>query len=269
MHDLRHEDRPSDFNLIWRLGRHHNFGAAFRRADRLLLDSERTAHVLRRSHPETNARSSVVPLGADHVPLARSTRGGDAVAFGHYAVKDPALLLEVWRILLRRSQGPVPRLHVIGLGDRQRHILTRSALRLGVMKSVVLDPYLDAESLEDLMRAASALLLPSRYEGFGLPVLEAMRRGIPAVISPDPALREVAGGHAACAASWAPDDFASAVEAALSMTAEELAAARRHAEGFTWRRTAALTRANVTTAVEHHRSRGQRAGSARSDAGSD
>jgi glycosyltransferase involved in cell wall biosynthesis len=187
------------------------------------------------------------------VPLSFSTRDGDAIAFGHHAVKDPALLLEVWQLLLRRSTRSLPRLHIVGLDAHQRDILTRRAASLGILTDVVLDPYLDSKRLDGLMRAARAMVLPSRYEGFGLPVLEAMRQGIPAAISPDPALREVAGGHAACAASWAPEDLAAAVVTALNMTSEAVAAARQHSERFTWRRTAELTRECVEWAIRHHR----------------
>ena len=53
--------------------------------------------------------------------------------------------------------------------------------------------YVTQEELVELYRGAACLVMPSRYEGFGLPVLEAMASGTPVVAAPDAALREVAG----------------------------------------------------------------------------
>lgn len=249
VHDLRHEDRPADFTVPVRLVRRFLFGAAYRRVDHLVADSNRTAEGLRARHPRTGSRISVVHLGADHIKGPSSTRRGAALAF---AAKEPALLLQAWAILLRNARYGGMQLHIVALGEPQRANLAREALNLGVANHVILDPYLGGNRFGELMAEASAVLLPSRHEGFGLPVLEAMRRNIPVMISPDPALREIAAGHAACAASWAPADLAVAIERALCMTNQELVAARAHPDHFTWRRTAELTRAAVEIAARHH-----------------
>jgi glycosyltransferase involved in cell wall biosynthesis len=131
----------------------------------------------------------------------------------------------------------------------QRASLARDARLLGIADQVVFDPYVDNELLNGLMRRASALLLPSRFEGFGLPLLEAMRQGVPTMISPDPALQEVGGGHTACSTGWAPENLAISIRRALNMTSDELDAARLHADGFTWKRTVELTRANLVMAL--------------------
>ena len=56
--------------------------------------------------------------------------------------------------------------------------------------------YVSKEELAALYRPAACVVLPTRYEGFGLPALEAMASGTPVVAAPDPALREVAGDAA-------------------------------------------------------------------------
>ena len=61
---------------------------------------------------------------------------------------------------------------------------------------VHLTGYVEAADLPPLVAGASCFVLPSRYEGFGLPPLEAFAAGVPAVLGDVPALREVCGGHA-------------------------------------------------------------------------
>jgi glycosyltransferase involved in cell wall biosynthesis len=85
--------------------------------------------------------------------------------------------------------------------------------------------------------------MPTRYEGFGLPVLEAMACGVPVAASDIPVMREVGGPHARYAP---PGDVVAWAATVRALVAEPpgpaaLAAARRHAAGFTWQRTARAT----------------------------
>ena len=84
---------------------------------------------------------------------------------------------------------------------------------------------------------------PSRDEGFGLPVLEAMACDVPVVCSDVPALREVSGGHASLVPFGDVEAMGAALTAALANppTPAMLADRRTHAAEFTWRRTAELT----------------------------
>lgn len=248
VYDLLHEDRPHDMSRMTRLGRTRLYSSAFRRADRLLTVSNRTAAALIRRHPATAPRVRVAALGADHVPAGTSPRSGGALAFGHFRAKDPELLLHAWRLLRSRSSGFAETLHVVGLSDPTRQRLLRRAHDLELDGCVVLHPYMPQDRFDNLFRCASAVLFPSRYEGFGLPVLEAMRHGVPVMISPDPALVEVAGGHASCSASWAPDDVAAAIRQAFATSDAQVSAAGSYAGRFTWARTVAETRAALEEA---------------------
>src|SRR5829696_7486071 len=98
--------------------------------------------------------------------------------------------------------------------------------------------WVEQTELVELFRGAAALVWPSRYEGFGLPVLEAMACGTPVVLSQDPALREVAGDAAVYAANG---DYAAAVEIAVRDRERLVAAGLARAARFTWRETARLT----------------------------
>nr|MBA3717977.1 glycosyltransferase [Actinomycetota bacterium] len=98
--------------------------------------------------------------------------------------------------------------------------------------------YLDKPALADLYRGAACLVLPSRFEGFGLPVLEAMACGTPVVVAPEPALREVAGDAALYADTPA---LADAVRQAIRERDRLSAAGLERAKAFSWRETARRT----------------------------
>lgn len=122
--------------------------------------------------------------------------------------------------------------------------LRERAEELGVGSSVVLPPFVSKADLEGLYAAAACFVLPSFVEGFGLPILEAMRRGVPVACAAASAPAEVAGKAALLFDPYAPGDLAAAVTSLLTdrQRAAELARlGRRRAESFTWRTTADRT----------------------------
>lgn len=136
-----------------------------------------------------------------------------------------------------------PVLVLAGLGTDARE-LHAAASAGGVTDDVRLVGYCDDETLEDLYAAADLVLLPTLYEGFGLPVLEAMARSIPVACSDLPVLREVAGENAVFFDPRSPENIAAAIDRLLgdSQLRETLAAnGVAHARSFTWTRTAQLT----------------------------
>jgi glycosyltransferase involved in cell wall biosynthesis len=111
------------------------------------------------------------------------------------------------------------------------------------------------EDLPALYGGAIAVLVPSFYEGFGLPLLEAMQCGAPVIASSDPALREVAGG-----AAWHLDasdergwrEAMMAIAAGGARRAQLAAAGLRRARDFGWERTARGTWAVYEEALQRH-----------------
>lgn len=113
----------------------------------------------------------------------------------------------------------------------------------GVDGKVIHTGYLPDVELRSVVAGAAAVVLPSRDEGFGLPVLEALACNVPVVCSDVPALREVAGDQA----TLVPYGDDAALAHALTEAVADppplavMAARRAHAAGFTWRRCAEAT----------------------------
>jgi glycosyltransferase involved in cell wall biosynthesis len=172
-------------------------------------------------------------LGLGERPLALAV--GTNLAHKNFAGALSALAL------IPRGQRPV--LAVAGFETDSDELRSR-ARELGVEDDVRLLGFCSDDLLEGLYATADVFLFPTFYEGFGLPALEAMVRGVPVVCSDIPALREVAGD---AGVMFDPRDtaaIAAAIERVLGDGAlrERLrAAGRSRAEAFSWERAGRLT----------------------------
>lgn len=143
-----------------------------------------------------------------------------------------------------RESVPSAVLRVIGPPDKRYPEAFELARELGLLPHIDWHGYVDHDGLTEAYQQAAVLVLPSRYEGFGLPVLEAMACGTPVVCSNVSSLPEVAGD---AALMTAPGDVPALAEHIVNvLTRPELARELREkglarAAQFTWRQTAELT----------------------------
>ena len=234
VYDVRHELRPEQFPASRRLARRVLYGWTFRRADALFCISERTRVDVLRRRPALAAKTHATLLGADHVRDWTSAGGERYVlAFGHFANKNVDGVLDAWA-----SVETGLRLRVTGLRGAAREAAQRRVDALGLGDRVELLGWLSDAEFEATFAGAAAVVFPSDFEGFGLPAVEAMLLGIPVVVSADPALLEVTGGHAVVAADDRPATLARAIASALGRDPAQLDAAVEHARTFTWARMA-------------------------------
>jgi glycosyltransferase involved in cell wall biosynthesis len=187
------------------------------------------------------ARFSVVPHGAGRSPGAAAEDDPHlraALGLGDRRIvlcvgavrphKNQRLLVDALAHLPDDVAVVVAGRQELGAGE-----LEERARTLGVEDRLVLPGYLDDARLESLWSAAACAAFPTRAEGFGLPVVEAMQRGVPVACSDIPVLHEVGGG---AVRYFGPDDPAGAASAVLAAMADEGARARgrERAARFTW-----------------------------------
>ena len=185
LHDLSFVSDPSSMGLLDRWTFRIVVPRAARRADHVLVVSERTRRDVEQHYGLPAAKVTVTPNGVDPHFSPGGTHGDYILFVGAIQRrKDPLAALAA-------AQAVGMPLVVVG---PEKEPALAAELRAG---GAELRGYVEKGELADLYRGAAALVLPSRHEGFGLPVLEAMACGTPVVISDDPALREVAGDAAA------------------------------------------------------------------------
>lgn len=159
--------------------------------------------------------------------------------------KNLATLIEAYRLLVHDSRqhvghASVPPLVLVGPPGWGAELDLS-----GLPRGAVLTPgYLEEATLRLVVAGAAALAFPSRYEGFGLPPLEALACGTPVVASDLAVTREVLGEHVRYALATDSVAWATALADTLRVGGPTTAAARRaYAAGWTWQATAAATTA--------------------------
>jgi glycosyltransferase involved in cell wall biosynthesis len=194
----------------------------------------------------------VVPLaGSTHAHRDGTEEALDRMKIGRpYALfvgtleprKNLVRLVRAYRRAIARAGLP-HRLVLAGpLGWRPRALLRE--ISLDGPGDIILTGKRKPDDLDALYRGADAFLYPSLYEGFGLPVLEAMGRGIPCVVSNVSSLPEVAGGAAIAVEPRSVAALAGAIERVLTDETESArlsAAGRARADQFSWEQTARMT----------------------------
>ena len=249
VHDLIHLRVPGVASPRTKLAVRLLLRVATRRAARIVTDAEFTRDDLLAAEPAIAGRIDVVPCGvstrfllpaAPDEALPPGVRTPFLLSVGNRKPhKNLVAAVEVLAILRRED----PALVLVVAGERfpEWDDVIARAIALGVADAIVDPPSVSDAQLAALYRSCECLLFPSRYEGFGLPVLEAMGCGAPVIASNATSVPEVAGDVALLSD---PDDVATMasdvrrVRADGDFRADLSTRGTARAASFTWDRAA-------------------------------
>ena len=254
VHDLIYARFPEAHSGIRDKGMRLLVPAAARRSDRVIAISESTRNDLVDLLGIDSRRIDVIPNGLGAVrrsepmtePEVRRTLGlGERRVVLSLSAKRPHKNLELLVDALAQIPSERrPLLVLPGYPTPYEASLREHVAAAGLQDDVLLLGWIGGSELEGLWEVAEAFVFPSLYEGFGLPVLEAMARGVPVAASNASSLPEVAGDAAILFDPHDESAIANAIERLLG-DADEAERLRRlgleRAGAFTWRRAAELT----------------------------
>jgi glycosyltransferase involved in cell wall biosynthesis len=260
VHDLIYEHFPATFPTAARLGLRVLVPLGARRAHVVLADSAATKRDVIAHLGVDAARVEVAYLGPgmavapDPTPAPalreRLGLGADPVVL---CVSAALVHKNLERLIDAVAALPgTPRLVLVGHAGREADALRARAAERGLGARVHMTGWIEDADLEGLYGLADVFAYPSLFEGFGLPVLEAMRRGVPVACSDATSLPEVAGDAALL---FDPRDTGAITAALAGLLADPArrealrTAGRERAAGFTWAACAAATLAGYEHAL--------------------
>jgi glycosyltransferase involved in cell wall biosynthesis len=247
IHDLHYRTIPEAHFGVRALGMRVLVPLSARRSHRVIADSQATRDDVVEFLRVPPARVDVVHLGlgrrarAEPEPFSAGGRRVLMTAAAKRPHKNLAALLDALALLPAEGR---PLLVLPGYPTPHEQELKARAAALGIEGDVRFLGWVGDGQMEGLYAAADAFVFPSLSEGFGLPVLEAMARGVPVACSNRPPLTEVAGDAALLFDPTSPRTIAGAIAALLgddAVRARLRTAGPEHAARFTWAATAQAT----------------------------
>lgn len=210
IHDLQYADYPQYFEEHNRAQRHQNFIAACRHADQLLCVSDFVRRRVLEESGLPHARVTTVHTQLAHRFSVPAPEGPASLLAkleltpGRYFLypanfwqhKNHEMLFLAMRLLAARWPRGDTKLVCTGAPGERRNFLQSAVVRMRLGDRVIFPGYLSEPDFAGLMHGCLALIYPSLYEGFGMPVLEAQAMGKPVLCSNIETLAEVAGASA-------------------------------------------------------------------------
>ncbi|MBI4902588.1 MAG: glycosyltransferase family 4 protein [Acidobacteria bacterium] len=248
-HDLQHKRHPEYFRWFdlpfWQLFLYWSA----KRSTQLIAVSEATRQDLHKYYGTNDARVRVVPHGVDNVFFeigrqrkTEASRNFILCVSTLHPHKNLDRLVRAFRKV--RAACPDFRLIIAGMHGFQTTAIEQTIANCGLGAHVQITGWIPREELLDLYLRASAFVYPSTFEGFGMPVLEALAAGIPSAVSNIEPIRSNAGSAALLLDPADEDDIAAKLIEVISNPEARTRLAEagpKRAANFSWRTAAGQT----------------------------
>jgi len=242
-HDLQHKRHPEHFRMLDLAGWRFFLYWSARKSARLIAVSETTKKDLIRYYHRQPDRIDVIGHGVEPAFLALPGRRAPEPFVLCVSTLHPHKGLDaLLRAFVRfREERPGWRLVLAGMKGFHATEVEGLRLQLNLSDAVSITGWIAREELIDLYRRAGIFVYPSTFEGFGMPVLEALAAGVPVACSNIEPLRSLAGDAAVQFEPNSEEAIARAMLEAERRSAELSEAGPRRAAGHTWEEAARLT----------------------------
>ena len=257
IHDMQYKQHPEDLRPTARFALNILVRISARRCNTIITDSEFAKRQILQHTSAPDQRVAVIQPGVNErfcpsgptsdlqeraKSIIKSDRPYLLFVGNTYPHKNVHMLVRAFGTILK----DIPHsLVIVGTPDRGEELLKRALTDLDDPGRLIRLGYQPEEDLATLYAAADLFVFPSLYEGFGLPVLEAMMASTPVLTTRCASIPEVAGDCARYFEETKHEALAEAIREMLAMTPEEedswISRARTRAEQFTWKRTAEET----------------------------
>lgn len=258
IHDVKYLRHPEFFPNRSRLKREYMkwiFQSSLRRANKVITVSKATKNDLCEMFSINREKVCVVHHGVHSI--SKNHHNTDQDFFVAYCIKKPILLFvgerRPHKNLLRlidafhsviKTVGRELQLVIVGKSYKDYDAPERAIAERGLDQQVILMDYLEDEFLEILYRNAEMLILPSLYEGFGFPILEAMKFDLPVIGANTSSIPEILGNTGLLVDPLNPEEIAEKIISLLTsqrLREKLIRLGRERVKEFTWRKTALNT----------------------------